>query len=64
MSKPILFCSKKTFNNLYHSNASIVDVRAAYIRKLAFLGDKDHIVTANYKTVYCSYLQGPLDLNP
>ena len=42
----------------------IVDVRVAYIRKLAFLGDRDHIVTANYNTVFCSYLQGPLDLNP
>ena len=43
---------------------SIVDVRVAYIRNLAFLGDRDHIVTANDNTVYCSYLQGPLDLNP
>ena len=42
----------------------IVDVRVAYIRKLAFLADRDHIVTANYNTVYCSDLQGPLDLNP
>ena len=42
----------------------IVDVRVACIRKLALLGDRDHIVTANYNTVYCSYLKGPLDLNP
>ena len=34
----------------------IVDVRVAYIRKLAILGDRDHIVTANYNTVFCSYL--------
>ena len=34
----------------------LVDVGVAYIRKLAFLGDGDHIVTANYNTVYCSYL--------
>ena len=45
------------------SKEEIVDVRVAYIRKLAFLGDRDHIVTANDNTVYC-YLQGPLDLNP
>ena len=42
----------------------IVDVRVAYIRKLAILGDRDHIVTANYSPVLCSYLWGPLDLNP
>ena len=41
-----------------------VDVRVAYIRKLAILGDRDHIVTANYSPVLCSYLWGPLDLNP
>ena len=39
----------------------IVDVRVAYIKKLAFLGDRDHLVTANFNRVYCSYLQGPLD---
>ena len=42
----------------------IVDVRVAYIRKLAILGDRDHLVTANYSPVLCSYLWGPLDLNP
>ena len=42
----------------------IVDVRVAYIRKLAILGDRDHIVTANYSPVLCSYLWGPFDLNP
>ena len=42
----------------------IVDVRVAYIRKLAILGDRDHLVTANYSPVLCPYLWGPLDLNP
>ena len=41
----------------------VVDVRVAYIRKLAFPGDRDHIVTTNHNTVFCSYLHGPLDLN-
>ena len=41
-----------------------MDVGVAYIRKLAFLSNREHMVTANYNTVYCSYLQGPLDLNP
>ena len=46
---------------------AIVDVRVAYIRKLAFLGDRENIVIANYNTVFmvfCSYLWGALDLNP
>ena len=42
----------------------IVDVRVAYIRKLAFLGDRDHIVTANYKNSILFLSTGPLDLNP
>ena len=42
----------------------IVGVRVAYIKKLAILGDRDHIVTANYSPVLCSYLWGPLDLYP
>ena len=28
----------------------IVDVREAYLRKLAFLGNREHIVTANYNS--------------
>ena len=40
----------------------IVDVRVAYIRKLDFLIKREHLVTANYNTVLCSYLSGPLDL--
>ena len=44
--------------------SAIVDVRVAYIRKLAILGDRNHIVTANYSPVLCSYLWGPLDFNP
>ena len=43
---------------------NIVDVRVAYIRKLAFLGDRGPLVTANYSPLFCSYLWGPLDLNP
>ena len=46
------------------SESLIVDVRVAYIRKLAILGNRDHLVTANYSPVLCSYLWGPLDLNP
>ena len=42
----------------------IVDVRVAYIRKLAILGNREPLVTANYSPVFCSYLLGPLDLNP
>ena len=52
--------------NLQSRNA-IVDVRVAYARKLDFLSNKYHmvtIVTANYNTIFCSYLRGPLDLNP
>ena len=41
-----------------------MDVSVAYIRKLAFLGNREHMVTANYNTVFCSYLSGTLDLNP
>ena len=44
--------------------AAIVDVRVAYIRKLAILGNREPLVTANYSPVLCSYLWGPLDLNP
>ena len=43
---------------------AIVDVGVAYIRKLAILGDGNPLVTANYRPVFCSYLWGPLDLNP
>ena len=60
-----------TFLNFVHVlctpaylSGTIVDVRVAYIRKLAILGDRDHIVTANYSPVLCPYLWGPLDLNP
>ena len=42
----------------------IVDVRVTYIRKLAILGNREALVTANYSSVFCSYLWGPLDLNP
>ena len=43
---------------------SIVDVRVAYIRMIDFLSDRGHIVTANYNTVFCSYLGGHLTLIP
>ena len=43
---------------------TIVDVRVAHIRKLAFQANRQHIVTANYNTVFCFYLFGPLDLHP
>ena len=43
---------------------SIVDVRVADIRKLDFLSNRQHMVTANYNTVLYSYLWGPLDINP
>ena len=39
-------------------------MRVAYIRKLAFLSNREPLVTANYSPVFCSYLWGPLDLNP
>ena len=35
---------------------AIGDVRVAYIRKLAFLSNRKHMVTAKYNTVVCSYL--------
>ena len=34
----------------------IVDVIVAYIRKLAFLSNRKHMVTANYNTVFSFYL--------
>ena len=46
------------------NNRTIVDVRVAYIRKLDFLSNRYHMVTANYNIVFCSYLWGSLDLNP
>ena len=42
----------------------IADVRVAYIRNLAILSNRRPIVTADYSPVFCSYLWGPLDLNP
>ena len=44
--------------------STIVDVRIAYIRKLAILGNRELMATANYSPVLCSYIWGPLDLNP
>ena len=43
---------------------TIVDVGVAYIRKLAFLSNREHMVTAKYSPVFCSSLWGPLNLNP
>ena len=67
----ILLSSKRYVYHVYDHHRfyqvirwSIVDVRVAFIRKLAILGDRDHLVTANYSPVLCSYLWGPLDLNP
>ena len=34
----------------------IVGVRVAYITKLAFLDNIEHMVTANHNNVVCSYL--------
>ena len=52
------------FKYEYDDTSTIVDVRVAYIRKLAILGDRDHIVTANYSPVLYSYLWGHLTLIP
>ena len=41
-----------------------LDVRVAYIRKLAILSNGEPIVTANLNPVFCSYLWEPFDLNP
>ena len=46
-----------------HAGLLIVDVGVAYKRKLVFLSSRELMVTPNYKTVFCSYLQGSLDLN-
>ena len=53
-----LFC---TFQIL---GSGIVDFRVAYIRKLTSIDNREPMVTANYNPVFCSYLWGPLDLNP
>ena len=34
----------------------IVDMRVAYIRKHTFLGNREHMIIADYNIVFCSYL--------
>ena len=47
--------------NIKVHTVQIVDVRVAYIKKLAILGNRETLVTANYSPVFFSCLWGPLD---